>query len=151
MLSYNLPFLCHFSFLFYPKSSRLYHSKMLFSTKYEQKKILLCWKKLHNRKKATGSESELKETSCASQPTLYATLVFVTKEKNNAGDGTWTHTILRPQAPEACASANSATPAFLMFQSLSRDCLIIIQHIQSNVNTNFQKNLKNYEPFMIMS
>ena len=45
--------------------------------------------------------------------------------------------------PEACASANSATPAFLMFQSLSRDCLIIIQHIQSNVNTNFQKNLKN--------
>ena len=34
-------------------------------------------------------------------------------EKNNAGDGTWTHTILRPQAPEACASANSATPAFL--------------------------------------
>ena len=36
------PFLMSFSFLFYPKSSRLYHSKMLFSTKYEQKKILLC-------------------------------------------------------------------------------------------------------------
>ena len=29
----------------------------------------------------------------------------------HAGDGTWTHTILLPQAPEACASANSATPA----------------------------------------
>ena len=45
-------------------------------------------KKIAQQKKATGSESELKETSCASQPTLYATLVFVTKEKNNAGDGT---------------------------------------------------------------
>ena len=32
-----------------------------------------------------------------------------------------------------------------MFQSLSRDCLIIIQHIHLNVNTNFQKNLKNFE------
>ena len=32
----------------------------------------------------------------------------------NAGDGTRTHTILRPQAPEACASANSATPAYLI-------------------------------------
>ena len=32
-------------------------------------------------------------------------------KKKNAGDGTWTHTILRPQAPEACASANSATSA----------------------------------------
>ena len=28
-----------------------------------------------------------------------------------AEDGTWTHTILLPQAPEACASANSATSA----------------------------------------
>ena len=43
-------------------------------------------KKIAQQKKATGSESELKETSCASQPTLYATLVFVTKDKNNAGD-----------------------------------------------------------------
>ena len=33
------------------------------------------------------------------------------KQKKDAGDGTWTHTILLPQAPEACASANSATPA----------------------------------------
>ena len=31
--------------------------------------------------------------------------------KKDAGDGTWTHTTLLPQAPEACASANSATPA----------------------------------------
>ena len=29
----------------------------------------------------------------------------------SAGDGTWTHTVLLPQAPEACASANSTTPA----------------------------------------
>ena len=28
-----------------------------------------------------------------------------------AGNGTWTHTTLLPQAPEACASANSTTPA----------------------------------------
>lgn len=32
-----------------------------------------------------------------------------------AGDGTWTHTVLLPQAPEACASANSATPANNMY------------------------------------
>ena len=32
-------------------------------------------------------------------------------QKNSAGSGTWTHTILLPQAPEACASANSAIPA----------------------------------------
>ena len=29
-----------------------------------------------------------------------------------AGDGTWTHTTLRSLAPEASASANSATPAY---------------------------------------
>ena len=43
---------------------------------------------------------------------------FAGRQKNNAGDGTWTHTILRPQAPEACASANSATPAFLVLRLL---------------------------------
>ena len=31
-----------------------------------------------------------------------------------AEDGTWTHTILLPQAPEACASANSATSACVL-------------------------------------
>ena len=59
------------------------------------------------------------------------------RQKNNAGDGTWTHTILLPQAPEACASANSATPAFLIFAAL-RDCLIIIPHFYIKVNTFFR-------------
>ena len=31
-----------------------------------------------------------------------------------AGDGTWTHMTLRSLAPEASASANSATPAYLI-------------------------------------
>ena len=34
------------------------------------------------------------------------------KQKKNAEGGTWTRTVLLPQAPEACASANSATSAF---------------------------------------
>ena len=58
--------------------------------------------------------------------------------------------MLPSHGPEPCASANSATPAFLMFQSLSRDCLIIIQHILLNVNTNFQKNLKNFEFILLV-
>ena len=36
--------------------------------------------------------------------------IFIVYIKS-AGDGTWTHTTLLPQAPEACASANSTTPA----------------------------------------
>ena len=36
------------------------------------------------------------------------------RQKNSAGSGTWTRTILLPQAPEACASANSAIPAHLL-------------------------------------
>ena len=47
-----------------PKSSRLYHSKMLFSTKYEQKKILLCWKKLHNRKKLLDPSLNKRDILC---------------------------------------------------------------------------------------
>ena len=58
------PFLMSFSFLFYPKSSRLYHSKMLFSTKYEQKKILLCLKKLHNRKKLLDPSLNKRDILC---------------------------------------------------------------------------------------
>jgi hypothetical protein len=45
---------------------------------------------------------------------------------------------LRPQAPEACASANSATPAF-HYKSVSlADCLIIIPHRKRNVNIEFE-------------
>ena len=36
-------------------------------------------------------------------------------KNSDAGDGTWTHTTLLPQAPEACASANSATPAHSLY------------------------------------
>ena len=37
----------------------------------------------------------------------------------NAGNGTWTHTMLPPQAPEACASANSAIPAFQLYYHIT--------------------------------
>ena len=44
------------------------------------------------------------------------TLLFIPailfKKQKNAEGGTWTRTVLLPQAPEACASANSATSAF---------------------------------------
>ena len=42
-------------------------------------------------------------------------------------------------------------PPLLHFLCFSRvpDCLIIIQHIFPNVNTNFQKNLKNFKFIII--
>ncbi|MFR4696295.1 MAG: hypothetical protein ACLT5X_12915, partial [Blautia producta] len=50
-----------------------------------------------------------------------------------------------PQAPEACASANSATPAFLMkFCALSSTRHILHDNLK-NVNTKFQKNLNFFE------
>ena len=53
--------------------------------------------------------------------------------ENYAGDGTWTHTILLPQAPEACASANSATPAnkdnFTLFEYVCQPINEKLRHI----------------------
>ena len=37
--------------------------------------------------------------------------LMISWNKRNAGKGTWTLTVLPQQAPEACASANSAIPA----------------------------------------
>ena len=67
----------------------------------------------------------------------------------NAGDGTWTHTILLPQAPEACASANSATPAnkyILSYFSIN------VKHIFKNflkkiISWNSCKNFKYFTKF----
>ena len=51
--------------------------------------------------------------------------------------------ILLPQAPEACASANSATSAFLIYQSLSRDCSFIITDV-------WIKSISFFEIFLIL-
>ena len=44
--------------------------------------------------------------------TLFFIPAILFKKQKNAEGGTWTRTVLLPQAPEACASANSATSAF---------------------------------------
>ena len=45
---------------------------------------------------------------------------------------------LEPTRYEACASANSATSAFLIYQSLSRDCSFIITDVWIKVNSFFE-------------
>ena len=73
---------------------------------------------------------------------------LIRKAKNNAGDGTWTHTILRPQAPEACASANSATPAFLV---LRLSCAVqqnIYYQMIPNLSTAFFKFFQKISNFL---
>ena len=79
-------------------------------------------------------------------PVLGASVFLILdKIKKNAGNRTCTHTILRPQAPEACASANSAIPAFFqpacfaLFAPLV-DCSLIITQEWDNVNRKIQKN-----------
>ena len=67
-----------------------------------------------------GSDSPL---DCHSLPLLLQVLFLLKKEKGEdelplslfgAGDRTWTCTALRPIEPESIASANSATPAYLV-------------------------------------
>lgn len=55
-----------------------------------------------------------------------------------AEEGTWTLMILLSHGPEPCASANSATSAFLIYQSLSRDCSFIITDVWIKVNSFFE-------------
>ena len=69
-------------------------------------------------------------------------------EKNNAGDGTWTHTILRPQAPEACASANSATPAFLVLRLSCAAQQNIYYQMIPNLSTAFFKFFQKISNFL---
>ena len=49
--------------------------------------------------------------------------------------------MLPPQAPEACASANSATPAYLMKFAGVLPTKDIIAGQETKVNTFFEKNL----------
>ena len=64
---------------------------------------------------------------------------FKQKIKSAEG-GTWTRTVLLPQAPEACASANSATSAYCFCEADSQLTTHILLHGLTFVNTFLKKN-----------